>query len=126
MDASGHKALFWVGGSRRDLQAFPSAVRQEMGYALYQAQKGGKHILAKPLRGFGGSAVLEVVSDFSGNTFRAVYTVRFREAVYVLHAFQKKSLKGRATPQPDLDLIRGRLRQAEEAHAAFLKEEARR
>ena len=85
-----------------------------MGYALYLAQTGRKHGRAKPLKGFGGAGVLELVEDHDGNTYRAVYTVQFAAAVYVLHAFQKKSKKGRETPKSDLDVVRRRLRTAEE------------
>ena len=84
-----------------------------MGFALYQAQLGGKHIAAKPLRGFKGAGVVEVVDDHDGDAFRAVYTVRFADAVYVLHAFQKKSKRGAATPKRDMDLIRDGLRMAQ-------------
>ena len=85
------RPLFWVAGSLRDLAAFPERVRSIMGFAPFRAQCGAKHVDAKPLRGFGGAAVLEVCADHDGDTFRAVYTVRFREAVYVLHTFQKKA-----------------------------------
>ena len=91
-----------------------------MGYALYQAQLGLKFASAKPLSGFGGASVLEIVDDFRTDTFRAVYTVRFPEMVYVLHAFQKKSKKGIATPKADLDLIRKRLKLAQKDYAARL------
>ncbi len=84
-----------------------------MGFALYQAQLGGKHIAAKPLRGFKGAGVVEVVDDHDGDAFRAVYTVRFADAVYVLHAFQKQSKRGATTPKRDMDLIRDRLRMAQ-------------
>ena len=85
-----------------------------MGYALYQAQKGFKALTAKPLHGFGGAGVLEIVEDHQTNTYRAVYTVKFADSVYVLHAFQKKSKKGRGTLKTDIDLIRRRLKTAEE------------
>lgn len=85
-----------------------------MGYAIYIAQQGGKHRDAKVLTGFGGAGVLEVVKDFRGDTFRAVYTLRLAGAVYVLHAFQKKSKTGRETPRRDVELIERRLREAEE------------
>ena len=91
-------------------------VQDEIGYALYLAQIGGKHVSAKPLKGL-GSGVLEVVSDYRGDTFRAVYTVRFQDRVYVLHAFQKKSRKGIATPQPDIALLKQRLARAAALHA---------
>jgi phage-related protein len=111
------KLLVWVGRSREDLRAFPEDVRLVLGYALYLAQIGGKHPDAKPLRGFGGSGVLEVVDDFDGDTFRAVYTVKLKGAVFALHAFQKKSRKGMATAQQDLERVRLRLRSAERIHA---------
>ena len=108
------KTLIWVGSSRRDLKAFPDEVKDGMGYALYQAKIGQKAPTAKPLRGFGGAGVLEVVEDHQGDTYRAVYTVNFSNFVYVLHAFQKKSKKDIATPKSDLDLINRRLKVAEE------------
>lgn len=110
------KLLQWVAGSRRDLQAMPDEVQDVFGYALHLAQAGSKHDQAKPLRGQGSAGVLEVVEDWHGNTYRAVYTVKFSAAVYVLHCFQKKATKGIATPKPDLDLIAARLKVAE-AHA---------
>lgn len=105
------KPVVWVGDSLRVLKSFPSGVQDEVGYALYLAQRGGKHVSAKPLKGL-GPAVLEVVSDHRGDTFRAVYTVRLAETVYVLHAFQKKSKRGIATPRPEIDLIKRRLKLA--------------
>ncbi len=117
--AGPRKPVHWMGSSKRDLSGFPREVRWEVGGALWQAQLGGKAHHAKPLRGFGGSGVLEVVSDFNGDTFRAVYTVRFARAVYVLHVFQKKSRRGIATPKADLDLIRRRLRQATEDYETW-------
>jgi phage-related protein len=113
------KPLFWVRASKKDLKAFPEEVRREMGFALFQAQAGGKHVDVKPPKGFGGAGVLEVVEDHEGNTFRAVYTVKFAGAVYVLHAFQKKSKKGAKTPKAELDLIRKRLTAAEEHYAEW-------
>lgn len=95
-----------------------------MGFALYEAQCGLKPLDAKPLKGFGGANVLEIVSNYQTDTYRAVYTVRFDERVYVLHAFQKKSKKGIATSQSDIELIKRRLRQAEELHEAWRKEQA--
>ncbi len=105
------RPVIWMGDSLRALKEFPAGVQDEMGYALYMAQSGGKHVSAKPLKGF-GSGVLEVVSDHRGDTFRAVYTVRIAERVFVLHAFQKKAKRGIATPQADIDLIRQRLKRA--------------
>ena len=110
------KPLFWVGSSKKDLKDFPLEVRRVMGFALFHAQTGGKHVGAKPLKGFGGAGVLEVVEDHETSTFRAVDTVKFAGAVYVLHAFQKKSKKGIKTPKAELDLIRKRLKAAEEHH----------
>ena len=107
------KKVIWVGPSRRELRSFPDPVQDHVGYALYVAQRGGKHRDAKTLSGFGGAGVVEVVSDYRGDTFRAVYTVRFARHLFVLHAFQKKSKSGRDTPQRDMDLIRQRLREAE-------------
>jgi phage-related protein len=107
-----------MGSSRRDLRKFPEDVKDVMGYALYLAQTGAKHPTAKPLKGFGGAKVLEVVEDYQKDTYRAVYTVKFSDVVYVLHAFQKKSKKGAATPKPDMDLIKRRLQDAAEYHKA--------
>ena len=111
------KRVIWMGDSLKRLQEFPATVQDEIGYAIYLAQIGEKHQSAKPLKGL-GSGVLEVVSDHRGDTFRAVYTVRFQDRVYVLHAFQKKSTKGTATPQPDMALVTRRLARAAAIHAA--------
>jgi phage-related protein len=119
------KPVVWVGSSREDLREFPKTARQRIGTALQVAQDGGKHPDAKPLRGHRGAAVLEVVEDFDGDTFRAVYTVRFAEAIYVLHCFQKKSTHGIATAQRDLDLIDARLRRAAEFHEEWLRGQGR-
>jgi len=89
----------WVGTARKDLKEFPAEVQHMVGYALYLAQIGGKHPAAKVLKGFGGAGLLEVVEQFDGNAYRTVYTVRFAEAVYVLHAFQKKSRRGIKTSE---------------------------
>ena len=107
------KPVQWVGSSKSDLKRFPDAVQDRMGFAIYQAQAGLRHRNAKPLKGF-GSGVLEVVARHDGDTFRAVYTVRFETAVYVLHAFQKKARQGIATPKQELDLVRRRLRVADQ------------
>ena len=107
----GERPLFWVGSSKEDLLAFPEPVQDEIGTALSVAQFGGKHPSAKPWRGE-GPGVFEVVEDHRGNTYRAVYTVRFEGAVYVLHAFQKKSTTGIRTSKRDVDLIARRLNQA--------------
>ena len=114
VDAPLFKPVIWVGSSRKALREFPEPVCDHVGYALYVAQKGGKHRDTKALSGFGGAGVVEIIKDFRGDTFRAVYTVRYAEAVYVLHAFQKKSKTGRETPRHDMDLIKQRLREAEQ------------
>lgn len=108
--------LTWVGPSLDELRSFPAAVQKVMGVALLQAQYGGKPIQAKPLKGFKGAGVLEVVEDFDGDAYRTVYTVRYSDAVYVLHAFQKKSKKGIETPRPVMDLVKSRLKMADELH----------
>jgi len=110
MDVAGIKPLRWVASSRKDLSAMPEEVKDVFGYTLFQAQIGRKSNAAKPLKGFGSAAVLEVVEDWRGDTYRAVYTVRYAHAVYVLHCFQKKSVKGSETPKPDVALIRERLK----------------
>ena len=110
------KPVEWVGSSKEDIKEFPDPVKDRMGFALYQAQLGFKHRDAKPLRGL-GSSVLEVVSRHDGDTYRAVYTVRFKLAVYVLHAFQKKSKRGAETPKPEIDLVKRRLRVAEQHYS---------
>ncbi len=108
-----------MGGSKADLKTFPDEVQDVMGYALDFAQQGKKHPDAKPLKGFGGAGVLEIVDDYGGNTYRAVYTVKFADAVYVLHCFQKKSKHGIATPQQDIELIERRLKRAREHYTAW-------
>lgn len=103
----------WLGSSRDDLRDFPKRVRREIGLALMEAQGGGKLPNVKPLKGFGGAGVLEVVENYDGDAYRAVYTVNFAERIYVLHVFQKKSKQGIATPKAIIDLIRKRLKEAE-------------
>jgi len=115
------KPVRWIGESKNDLSAFPNDVKLRVGGALWDAQVGLKSPAAKPLKGFGGAGVLEVVADFDGNAFRTVYTVRFAEAVYVLHAFQKKSRRGIATPKAELDLIAARLARAKEDYEQWLR-----
>jgi phage-related protein len=110
------KALEWISGAYQDLLDLPPDVQNAMGYGLYLAQIGDKHDDAKPLKGFKGAGVLEIVDNFDGDTYRAVYTVKFESAVYVLHVFQKKSKSGIATPKQDIDLIEKRLRTAQEHH----------
>lgn len=113
------KPLRWVGSSYRDLNDLPEDVRRLMGFALDQAQRGGKHPDSKPMKGFRGAGVLEIVDDFDGNTYRGVYTVKFEGIVYVLHVFQKKSKSGIATPRQEIDLVKSRLKSAEEDHKAW-------
>jgi phage-related protein len=117
------KPIRWVGSSKEDLSGFPEDVRRRVGGALWDAQIGGKAPYAKPLKGFGDAAVLEIVDDFDGDTFRAVYTVRFAEVIYVLHAFQKKSRRGIATPKAELDLIEQRLKRAREDYQQWSRNE---
>jgi phage-related protein len=107
------KPLRWVASSKKDLVAMPRAVRRKVGFALYLAQIGEKHLATKPLKGFGSAGVVEVVEDYQSDAYRAVYTVRFKRAVYVLHCFKKKSARGAQTPKPDMDVIRARLKLAE-------------
>jgi phage-related protein len=113
------RELFWVGTTLDDVRSFPEEVRREVGHALHLAQLGEKSPSAKPLRGFQGSGVLEVVETFDGNAYRAVYTVRFVSGVYALHAFQKKSHRGIATDKRDIDLVEQRLREAEQIDRAM-------
>lgn len=112
------RPLEWIGSSYKDLLDLPTDVRRLFGFALSLAQAGDKHDSAKVLKGFGGAGVLEVVEDDVGGTYRAVYTVKFAEAVFVLHCFQKKSKRGIATPKEEMDIIHARLKIAE----AFVKE----
>lgn len=113
------KPVEWIGSSLDDLQDFPDEVQQVVGYALYIAQCGDKHPSAKPLKGFKGAGVVEVVEDFDGDTYRAVYTIKFADVVYVLHSFQKKSKQGIATPKQDMDLIESRLKRAKEHYSEY-------
>lgn len=114
IDKPSLKPVVWIGSSRKDLREFPDSVQDHVGYALYVAQQGGKHRDTKPLSGFGGAGVVEIIKDYRGDTFRAVYTLRYQRVVYVLHTFQKKSKTGRETPRRDMDLIKQRLREAEQ------------
>ena len=113
------KLLEWIASSYKDLMALPPDVRRRFGYALSLAQMGDQDDAAKVLKGFSGAGVLEVVEDDAGGTYRAVYTVQLADAVYVLHAFQKKSKKGIATPKPVLNQIHNRLKLAREHHAEW-------
>lgn len=111
------KPLYWEGASRKGFKEFPNPVRKELGVALFVVQLGGTPESAKPWKG-NGSGVYELVDDYRGDTFRAVYTVRVRDAVHVLHAFQKKSKSGIATPRPDVELIERRLKAVLARYAA--------
>jgi phage-related protein len=110
------KPVVWMGSSREDLRDMPQQVRKDIGQALYAAQQGATDPAAKPLKGFGGTRVMEIVERYRSDAYRAVYTAHFADAVYVLHVFQKKSKRGTATPKPDMDLIRRRLAEAERQH----------
>lgn len=112
------KPISWVGSSKDDLSALHADVKDVVGQALFEAQKGGRHISAKPLSGYGDASVLEVVVDHAGDTYRAVYTVRWPERLYVLHVFKKKSKSGRKTPKTDLNVIDTRLQRVREQHGA--------
>ena len=122
-DQEALKPLDFIGSSREDLREFPDEVKQDIGYALFEAQKGQKSESVKPLKGFVGAGVLEIIERFDGDTYRAVYTVKFREVVYVLQCFQKKSKSGIKTPQQDIDLIARRLKAAEEDYKAHYQRE---
>ena len=112
MVSNHERRLVWLGSSKKDLLALPVPVRKFFGHTLDTAQHGGQHPAAKVLKGFGGAGVLEIVEDDADGTYRAVYTVRFAAAVFVLHVFQKKSKRGIATPQADMEIIRKRLQVA--------------
>jgi len=111
------KPVMFVGSSRKDIQEFPEDVKDDIGYALYEAQNGRKPAAAKPLKGFGGAGVLEIIENHSGDTYRAVYTVNFTDVIYVLHCFQKKSKSGVETPRQDIELIKRRLKAAEQDYS---------
>jgi len=117
------KPVEWIGSSIDDLKDFPEEVQQAVGYALYRSQCGEKHPSVKPLKGFKGASVLEVVQHFDGDTYRAVYTIKFEEVVYVLHVFQKKSKRGIETPKQDIELIETRLKRAKEHYEQYYKDQ---
>ena len=119
------KPVEWIGSSRDDVRSFPREVRAVIGEALYRAQQGGEHPATKALKGFGGRGVLEIVDDYDGDAYRAVYTVRFAGAVYVLHAFQKKSKRGIATPKHEIELVRTRLKRAEDHYRTKYRAETK-
>ncbi len=115
------KPVVWIASTKAALSAFPEEVKDATGFALYIAQRGGKHADAKPLRGFGCAGILEIVEDHAGDTYRAVYTVRLAGRIYVLHVFQKKSKTGSKTPKPEIELIKSRFKRAEDEHARWLE-----
>jgi len=119
------KPVIWIGSSRKDLKSFPDEVRDFVGHTLYQAQMGRRVLRAKPLLGFGGAGVIEIIKDYNTDTYRAVYTLKFDDVIYVLHAFQKKSKQGIATPKSDVDLIKARLKLAEKDYRQRQLGEAR-
>lgn len=116
------KPVRWIASSREDLRDLPRDVRRDIGFALDAAQSGSRHPSAKPLKGFGGASILEIVEDYVGDTYRAVYTVRFSEAIYVLHVFKKKSKSGIKTPKHEIDLIKMRLIRAKEDYELWQRE----
>ena len=120
---AGEKRLFWMGSSREELISFPERVKDNIGWALGVAQFGEKHPSAKPWKGE-KPGVFEIVDDYGGNTYRAVYTVKYELAVYVLHAFQKKSPKGARTARSDIELIHKRLQAADEHYRINFEENA--
>lgn len=122
MTETKHRLVVWIGSSRRDMQAMPRDVRRSFGVALYAVQIGVTPPIAKVLKGFGSAGVLELIEDGAAGTYRAVYTVRYSNAVYVLHVFQKKSKRGKETSQRDIDLIRERLKRAGEIHRLKMME----
>jgi phage-related protein len=116
------RPLLWIASSKRDYREFPARVQDTFGFELFLAQTGQHPPSAKLLKRLGGGTV-ELVEDFDGDTYRAVYTVRFGDALYVLHAFKKKSKQGIKTPQSDIDLVKRRLKDAEHDHAQRFKKE---
>jgi len=114
------KPIIWVGPSKKDFMEFPNEVRKEMGHALYVAQKGEKHRDVKPLKGFGGSSVLEIVQSDGQGTYRTIYTIQMKKAVVILHAFQKKSKTGIKTPKQEIDLVVQRLKSAHQKYKEWL------
>ena len=121
MKPSPRKPCLFLGSSKKDLIDFPEEVRADIGYALDLAQQGEEPLSAKALKGFSGRGILEIIENHDGDTYRAVYTVRFLNYVYVLHCFQKKSLRGIATPQREIELIKTRLRMAEADYAERIR-----
>lgn len=119
MDQTDKKQIFWIGSSSKDLSKLPKDIQETFNLGLVQAAQGEQHVDAYPLKGFGGNSVLEIIEDDRSGTFRAVYTIRYKKAVYVLHVFQKKSKKKIATPKEDMDLINQRLKRASEHYKEY-------
>ena len=115
------KQLIFITSAKKALQEFPLTVRRDIGFALYEVKQGKTPRNVKPLKGFGGAGVVEIIDDYDGDTYRAVYTVKFQKIIYILHCFQKKSKKGIATPKQEIDLIKQRLKQAEIGYQEWLK-----
>ena len=122
MDWGTPKPLVWIASSRRDMRELPRMAQRSFGVSLWAAQVGETPPSAKPLKGFGGAGVLELIEDDRAGTYRAVYTVRYPSAVYVLHVFQKKSKQGKATPKQDMELVESRLKIAARLHAETMKD----
>lgn len=114
------KRLMWVGSSLKDVKKFPESVKKEIGFAIYLAECGEKAINAIPLVGFGSSKILEILINDDGDTYRVIYTVKFSDFLYVLHAFKKKSTNGIATPKKETDAIKQRFRAAKRHHTGYL------
>jgi phage-related protein len=121
----GERPLYWVGSSLENLRAFPDVVIDMIGYALHLAQQGSKHPDAKPMKGFTGGSVLEIIADFDRDTWRTVYTPGYKDAIYVLHAFQKKSKQGIKTPKQHISMINRRLKLAQEHHEQIRQKKQR-
>ncbi|MDJ0730881.1 MAG: type II toxin-antitoxin system RelE/ParE family toxin [Crocosphaera sp.] len=117
------KEVIFLASAKKVLQTFPQDVKRDMGFVLYQVQQGKKPINAKPLKGFAGAGVLEIIEDYNSDTYRAVYTVKFPKVIYVLHCFQKKSKQGIKTPKQDIDLIKQRLKSAEGNYHQWLQQQ---
>ena len=113
MGSAEKRRIDYIGSSFKDLNKLPQEVKAIFEFGIMQASRGEKHIQSKPLKGFGGASILEIVEDHKSGTYRAVYTVRFKNSIYVLHVFQKKSKQGRETPKQDIELIKQRLKRAE-------------
>ena len=114
------KPIIWIGSSKDDLLEFPNIIKSELGYGLYYAQIGRQHVHSKPLKGFGGASVLEIIESDESGTFRLVYTIKMPKAIFVLHAFQKKSKHGIETPIKEIELVKKRLKEAQELYKEYI------